>query len=450
MNTRNVVVIGGGLAGITAAIALREAGVDVTLLEARPWLGGAACSFSRGELTIDNGQHVFLRCCTSYQGTAGPARRDRLGGGPGPLRRHRAVAGRPGPAAPQRAAQPAAPRPGPGRLPVPLRARAAAGRPGRAGHAHPRPGQAGPGQPAARRLAARAGAERAGPPEPLGPVHRVLAEHRTATTPACRWRRPCSRPRCSAATTRPTSASRRCRSASCTARPRPACWPGSAPRCGWAPRRPRSSAAPPAGSRSGSPRAGMPRTAPDSAGPGDHDQRRRRRAGGPVGPGRPAGRRGGRDRRGPAGTTSGYVADRQRARGLRPPGHGCRSRRRWTRRCSGCSTRPGRPACSPGSTWRSRCPPRTSYVDVPTAALREQFLPALEELFPAAAEARVTDSSSPGSAGRRSGRRRDASRCAPVPRPRCRGWCWPVRGPTPAGRTRWRVLCEADIPLQSS
>ncbi len=32
-----------------------------------------------------------------------------------------------------------------------------------------------------------------------------------------------------------------------------------------------------------------------------------------------------------------------------------------------------------------------SYVDVPVAALREQFLPALEELFPAAREATVTD-----------------------------------------------------------
>ena len=32
-----------------------------------------------------------------------------------------------------------------------------------------------------------------------------------------------------------------------------------------------------------------------------------------------------------------------------------------------------------------------SYVDVPAAALRERFLPALEELFPAAAQARVTD-----------------------------------------------------------
>jgi uncharacterized protein with NAD-binding domain and iron-sulfur cluster len=64
---RHVLVIGGGLAGITAAIQLREAGAAVTLLESRPWLGGATCSFTRGDLVIDNGQHIFLRCCTAYQ-----------------------------------------------------------------------------------------------------------------------------------------------------------------------------------------------------------------------------------------------------------------------------------------------------------------------------------------------------------------------------------------------
>ncbi len=67
MTERRVVVVGGGLAGITAAIQLRDVGLDVTLLESRPRLGGAATSYARAGLMIDNGQHVFLRCCTSYQ-----------------------------------------------------------------------------------------------------------------------------------------------------------------------------------------------------------------------------------------------------------------------------------------------------------------------------------------------------------------------------------------------
>jgi squalene-associated FAD-dependent desaturase len=63
---RRVVVIGGGLAGITAALELRDAGAEVTVLESRPRLGGAATSYARAGMMVDNGQHVFLRCCTSY------------------------------------------------------------------------------------------------------------------------------------------------------------------------------------------------------------------------------------------------------------------------------------------------------------------------------------------------------------------------------------------------
>ncbi|MFF6994637.1 hydroxysqualene dehydroxylase HpnE [Streptomyces sp. NPDC008313] len=63
----SAVVVGGGLAGTTAALALADAGVRVTLLEGRPRLGGLAFSFRRGELTVDNGQHVYLRCCTAYR-----------------------------------------------------------------------------------------------------------------------------------------------------------------------------------------------------------------------------------------------------------------------------------------------------------------------------------------------------------------------------------------------
>ncbi|WP_326571398.1 hydroxysqualene dehydroxylase HpnE [Actinacidiphila glaucinigra] len=66
MAERTAVVIGGGLAGMTAALALADAGLRVTLLEARPRLGGLAFSFQRGDLTVDNGQHVFLRCCVAY------------------------------------------------------------------------------------------------------------------------------------------------------------------------------------------------------------------------------------------------------------------------------------------------------------------------------------------------------------------------------------------------
>ncbi|MEU1085182.1 hydroxysqualene dehydroxylase HpnE [Streptomyces sp. NPDC005908] len=72
---RHAVVVGGGLAGTTAALALADAGVRVTLLEGRPRLGGLAFSFRRGELTVDNGQHVYLRCCTAYRWFL-----DRIGG----------------------------------------------------------------------------------------------------------------------------------------------------------------------------------------------------------------------------------------------------------------------------------------------------------------------------------------------------------------------------------
>ncbi|HEV3047577.1 MAG TPA: hydroxysqualene dehydroxylase HpnE [Solirubrobacteraceae bacterium] len=62
-----MVVIGGGLAGITAALDCADAGARVTLLEVRRRLGGAAYSFERDGLTLDNGQHVFLRCCHGYR-----------------------------------------------------------------------------------------------------------------------------------------------------------------------------------------------------------------------------------------------------------------------------------------------------------------------------------------------------------------------------------------------
>lgn len=64
---RRVVVIGGGLAGIAAALDCADAGAHVTILEVRRRLGGAIYSFARDGLLIDNGQHVFMRCCAAYR-----------------------------------------------------------------------------------------------------------------------------------------------------------------------------------------------------------------------------------------------------------------------------------------------------------------------------------------------------------------------------------------------
>jgi squalene-associated FAD-dependent desaturase len=66
-----VVVVGGGLAGLAAAIECADAGASVALLEARPRLGGATFSIQRNGYWLDNGQHVALRCCTEYRAFLG-------------------------------------------------------------------------------------------------------------------------------------------------------------------------------------------------------------------------------------------------------------------------------------------------------------------------------------------------------------------------------------------
>jgi squalene-associated FAD-dependent desaturase len=71
-------VIGGGLAGITAALACTDAGASVVLIEALPRLGGATFSIKRNGYWVDNGQHVALRCCTEYRRLLGRLRTDRF------------------------------------------------------------------------------------------------------------------------------------------------------------------------------------------------------------------------------------------------------------------------------------------------------------------------------------------------------------------------------------
>ncbi len=68
MDERGVTVIGGGLAGIAAAIRALKSGANTTLIERRPFLGGRAFSFTdraSGE-EIDNGQHVILGACIEF------------------------------------------------------------------------------------------------------------------------------------------------------------------------------------------------------------------------------------------------------------------------------------------------------------------------------------------------------------------------------------------------
>jgi zeta-carotene desaturase len=63
---KSVIVIGGGLAGLAAGVALAESGWRVRLFEQRPFLGGRATSYvlPDGE-HVDNCQHVTLGCCTN-------------------------------------------------------------------------------------------------------------------------------------------------------------------------------------------------------------------------------------------------------------------------------------------------------------------------------------------------------------------------------------------------
>jgi squalene-associated FAD-dependent desaturase len=60
----DVLVIGGGFAGLSAATLLAEHGARVELLEARPTLGGRASAFTDPATSerVDNGQHVIFGC----------------------------------------------------------------------------------------------------------------------------------------------------------------------------------------------------------------------------------------------------------------------------------------------------------------------------------------------------------------------------------------------------
>jgi hydroxysqualene dehydroxylase len=61
-----IAIVGAGLAGLSAAVELQERGFGVEVFERTRLLGGRATSFEVGGHEVDNGQHVFLHCCSEF------------------------------------------------------------------------------------------------------------------------------------------------------------------------------------------------------------------------------------------------------------------------------------------------------------------------------------------------------------------------------------------------
>ena len=386
--------------------------VRVTLLEGRPRLGGLAFSFRRGELTVDNGQHVYLRCCTAYRWFL-----DRIDGGAlAPLQdrldvpvldvgraraRGSADCGRDALPVPLHlAAQPRA-------YPhLSLAERAPVGRAALALKGLDL-GRSGPGRAGLRRPGSPRTASRRAPSRRCGTWSASPPSTRSPATPRSPWPRWCSRPVCCPTRAPPTSAGRASRWANCTTRsparrstPR-ACAPNSA------------HASPPSPvTRTG---AGASRFR------GETHRRGHRRARRPAARGaRPAAR--GRARRPRAAAGHRHRADPQRPCGLRPQG-ARRAVLRGARHPGPVGLRPHRGLRADGaaSTWRCPSPPRRTRSTCPWPSCASATCPNWSGCCPPRAAPRCGTSSSPGSAPRPSPRRRVSGGCAPAPVPEAPG-----------------------------
>ncbi|MDP3981702.1 MAG: FAD-dependent oxidoreductase, partial [Chlamydiota bacterium] len=67
LNQKHIMIVGGGISGMAAALTLLDAGFRVTLLEKREVLGGRASSIKHpdSKVWVDNCQHILLACCTN-------------------------------------------------------------------------------------------------------------------------------------------------------------------------------------------------------------------------------------------------------------------------------------------------------------------------------------------------------------------------------------------------
>src|ERR1700685_2840098 len=69
-SAKTAIVVGGGVAGMSAPCAIAWSGLKVHLVERRGYLGGRASSYLHPGVdeVIDNCQHVLFGCCTNLQG----------------------------------------------------------------------------------------------------------------------------------------------------------------------------------------------------------------------------------------------------------------------------------------------------------------------------------------------------------------------------------------------
>src|SRR5690349_14001053 len=66
MRTRDVIVVGGGLAGLTCGLELSSRGYNVLVLEARPVVGGRTSSWLQNGMAVESGLHRVLGFYTHF------------------------------------------------------------------------------------------------------------------------------------------------------------------------------------------------------------------------------------------------------------------------------------------------------------------------------------------------------------------------------------------------